>query len=458
MQGKTIAAISTPYGRGAISLIRLSGEDSFAIADKVFFPKCKKPLSECTFGKAYYGDIQFQNETIDDGMAICFKAPNSYTGENCVEITCHGGILVTKTVLDSLIESGAYPAQAGEFTKRAYVNGKLRLSEAEAIMDIIDAKTPSALKIAGASGRGALSNEAKKITDRLFALLSSSYAYIDYPDEDLTDVTSEQMLSELCDILSAVKELERSYKTGKAVKEGIVTVICGKPNAGKSSLLNMLTGEDTAIVTDIEGTTRDVITSQAICADVVLRLSDTAGIRKTDDAVEGIGVQRAYSEIKKAELILAVFDSSRPLSDQDTEIIKTVSECDSVKIALINKSDIRCAEFDTDTVFSSFEYTIEMCAKNGFGKEKLEELVSMLFTDGRIDYSKAYISNARQYSEIRLCAESIESAINTLKDGMTQDVAALDIEQALSAVSRLDGREMTDSIVNEIFSKFCVGK
>lgn len=457
MQNRTIAAISTPYGRGAISLIRITGEDALRIADSVFKPKNGKSICCCNHAEAIYGCILADGEITDDGIATVFKAPRSYTGEDTVELACHGGILVTQTVLKALLDAGAYPAAAGEFTKRAYANGKLRLSEAEAIMDIIDARTPSALKLANTSGRGALSEEAEKIYTKIKALLASIYAYIDYPDEDLTDVTVNEMKDVLISLHNTALKLERSYKTGKAVREGVKVAICGKPNVGKSSVLNMFTGESTAIVTDIEGTTRDVIKTQAVCGDIMLDLSDTAGIRQTDDTVESIGVERAVEEIKKAELILAVFDLSRPYDSLDGDILKTLENETAVKIALFNKTD-KEALLDTENIKRKFEHSVFISADTGHGKEELEALINRLFTDGKIDYGTPYISNARQYSEICKCREGIDGALSALENGMTQDIAAFDLEDALSAISRLDGREMTDDVVNEIFSKFCVGK
>lgn len=459
MFGKPIAAISTPYGRGAISVIRLTGQGCIEIASKVFFPKNKKLLCECPCNTAVYGDIYSDGNIIDDGVAVCFNAPKSYTGEDSVEISCHGGILVTQLVLRALLEAGADVAGAGEFTKRAYANGKLRLSQAEAIMDIIDAKTPSALRIANNGGRGTLSKKAEEIYNGIKFLLASIYAYIDYPDEDLTDVTVDEMKHRLLEIHTLLDSLEKSYKTGKALKDGINVAICGRPNAGKSSVLNMFTGEETAIVTDIEGTTRDVITSRVVCGDIVLNLADTAGIRETDDTVESIGVKRALDEISKAELVLAVFDASSNLTQQDREIIKTLKNVPCAKIALLNKDDkhsMMCD--DVREISDNFEYTVNISALTQSGKEELQEMISGLFTEGQIDYSAAYITNERQYAEVVCCKRAVSSALGALENGMTQDIAAFDLEDALSAISRLDGRQITDDVVDEIFGKFCVGK
>ncbi len=457
--GKAIAAISTPYGRGAISVIRLTGDGCIDIASKVFRPKGKKTLYDCACNTAVYGDIYANGNVVDDGIAVCFKAPRSYTGEDSVEISCHGGILVTRTVLTALLEAGAVPASAGEFTKRAYANGKLRLSQAEAIMDIIDAKTPSALRIANNGGRGALSKKAEEIYNDIKFLLASIYAYIDYPDEDLTDVTVEEMKLRLSSLMQTLHNLERSYKTGKILKDGIDVAICGKPNAGKSSVLNMFTGEQTAIVTDIEGTTRDVITSRVVCGDIVLNLADTAGIRQTDDTVESIGVKRALDEMLKAQLVLAVFDISGEFTQQDKDIISKMNDVPCVKIALLNKSDkgYVCQQAVRE-ISESFEYTVNISALTGDGKEELQQLISNLFTDGKIDYDAVYLTNERQYSEVMACLRAVSSALGALENGMTQDIAAFDLEDALSAISRLDGRQITDDVVNEIFGKFCVGK
>lgn len=449
----TVAAQSTPVGRGAISMIRITGDDAVKIASAVFKPK-RKPLTEVGHAKAVYGDFVYGG-VIDDGVATVYRAPNSYTGEDMVELCCHGGVLVTSLILKALYEAGAVPAEGGDFTKRAFINGKLRLSQAEAIMDIIDAESEAALRISGASGRGKLSDETLSMYNELKHLIAATYAYIDYPDEDMTDVTVDEMKSSLSSLIERAEKLKESRKTSYAVCDGVKTVICGKPNAGKSSLLNMFTGKDTAIVTEIPGTTRDVIKDSVMCGDVKLRLCDTAGIRKTDDAVEKIGVQRAISALSEAKLVLAVFDAKRPADEEDKAIISEISKLGCPVIAVINKIDED--EYSEDYEGIS-EYTVKLSAKTGQGKEELQKLIVDLFLQGGINYDLPHIANDRQYAEIVRFIASAKSALQTLESGQTQDIACLDLEDALAALAGLDGLEVTDDVVNEIFSKFCVGK
>lgn len=450
----TVAALSTPYGRGAIAMIRMTGADAVRIASSVFRPKNGKDLGEALSAHAVYGEFLYGGDVIDDGIVTLYRAPKSYTGEDMAELCCHGGMLVSSLVLRSLIDAGAAYAEGGEFTKRAFINGKLRLTSAEAIMDIIDAESVGALKLAGGAGRGLLSAEAERIYNELKHLIASSYAYIDYPDEDMTDVGVPEMKERIKALISCASELKDSYKTGYAVCGGVNTVICGRPNVGKSSLLNLLTGEQTAIVTEIPGTTRDVVTGSVLCGQVRLKLSDTAGIRETDDAVEEIGVAKAKETLSKAQLVIAVFDGSKMPDAEEKKLISELKALDVPVIAAVNKSDLG----GTKAYDGIFENTVHISAKTGEGKEKIEKLASDLFTGGKIDYGKPHIINERQYAQICRFIDSCESAYGALESGQTQDVACLDLEDALSAVAGLDGLEIKDDIVNEIFGKFCVGK
>ena len=450
----TVAALSTPYGRGAIAMIRMTGADALKIASSVFRPKNGKVLSDIPSARAVYGEFIYEGDVIDDGVAVIYRAPKSYTGEDMAELCCHGGMLVSSVVLRSLIDAGAAYAEGGEFTKRAFINGKLRLTSAEAVMDIIDAESVGALKLAGGANRGLLSAEAESIYSELKHLIASAYAYIDYPDEDMTDVSVNELKERITSLIARAQELKDSYKTGSAVCEGVRTVICGVPNVGKSSLLNMLTGEQTAIVTEIPGTTRDVVTGSVLCGQVRLKLADTAGIRETDDTVEGIGVAKAKETLSKAQLVLAVFDGSKTPDAEEKALIEELKKLDCPVIAVINKSDI-CGGEVYDGIF---EHTVHISAKNGDGKNEIEKLAQELFTGGFIDYGKPHIINGRQYSQIVRFSDHCRSALDTLESGQTQDIACFDLEEALSAVAGLDGLEVKDDIINEIFSKFCVGK
>ncbi len=461
MIDKTIAAISTPYGRGGIALIRISGEDSIKISERVFIPYNKKSLGENEARKAIYGEIIFENSVIDDGIATVFFAPASYTGENTVEITCHGGILLANKVLEALLVAGAQAAQPGEFTKRAFISGKLGLTEAEAVINLINASSEEQIKLASSHRRGVLSKYADKIYKNILALVSSTYAYIDYPDEDLTDIPIEELQKRLSDIKFELASLEKSYKRGRAVSEGIKTVIVGKPNAGKSSLLNAMLGENRAIVTDIAGTTRDVIEESVKLDHIVLKLCDTAGIRNTEDKVEKIGVELAYEKISGAELILALFDGSSVLDKEDCDLIEYL--CKNCKdkriISVINKSDLGKNEETISKIEKSFERTVSISCESKNGIKELSDIIEKLFYDGEIDYdNNAVIANARQNAAVKAARFAIERAIFSLSNGFTQDIAGMDLEEALARIGELDSKNVGEDIVNDIFSRFCIGK
>lgn len=459
----TIAAVSTPRGKGGVALIRISGDDAFSIASAVFKPKCGKALFDIPHSRMVYGNIYECSPDgslceIDDGMAVCFKAPHSFTGEDTVEITCHGGVVVTKYVLSAILAAGARHATAGEFTRRAFLSGKLDLCEAEGLGELLEAKNVNQMHIARTTMKGALTDRSKQLYDSLRAMLGSIYARIDFPDEDLSDMSEDEMLSLLEDILLRTQRLADTYRTGRAVTEGIRTVICGRTNAGKSSVYNRLTGEESAIVTDIEGTTRDILKETVTLGKTTLRICDTAGIRATDDTVESIGIKRALDEIEAAELILAVFDSSKPLSTDDIELINKLSALECPTVALLNKSDIS-EEFDTQEITQSFEHILTVSAKRGEGFDKLAELVDSMFIDKELDLSEdAVVADARQYAALLRAADAIRTALTAIRNGLSLDLCCIDIETAMQSLGELEGREVGEDIVSEIFSKFCVGK
>lgn len=461
MLGKTIAAISTPYGRGGVAMIRVSGQEAINICEKVFLPKNGIKLSKQKPRMAVYGEIIYQNAVIDDGIATIYKAPASYTGEEAVEIFCHGGIQLARNVLGAVIIAGADYAEAGEFTQRAFLNGKISLTEAESVINLIDAVTDEQIKLAASHRRGILSATADKLYKKILSLVSSTYAYIDYPDEDLTDIPCDELKTQLCEISAELDKLEKSYKTGHAVNEGIKTAIVGKPNAGKSSLLNSIIGENRAIVTEIAGTTRDTIEESVKLEHIILRLSDTAGIRDTSDSVEKIGVERAYEKMDEAELVLCVFDGSMPLCAEDKALIEYIkTNCTAKKcIAVINKSDLDLNQDTYNQICKEFETTVTLSAKEDSGKEKLFDVIEGFFINGDIDYSQsAVIANARQYTAVRKAKEYVTRALSSLEQGFTQDIAGMDLENALGAVGELDSRSVGEDVVRDIFGRFCVGK
>ncbi len=462
MLGDTVAAISTPRGKGGVGMIRVSGARAVEICENVFLPKNGKALSQIPARTAVYGSILAKETdgkriSIDDGIATVFRAPASFTGEDTVEITCHGGILLCETVLAAVIASGARAAEAGEFTRRAFLSGKLGLSEAEALGDLLEAKTHAQMKLAHAGMRGKLSLCCKKIYDRLCAVLAEIYVKIDYPDEDLAETSAEEAAQRLEEIARELEALADTYKTGHAVAEGIATVICGRPNAGKSSLYNLILGREAAIVTEVEGTTRDVLCETVAFGDVTLRLFDTAGLHETEDPVEQIGIERAHRAMEEAELILAVFDTSVPPVAGELDRIKQIEESGVSVIAVLNKSDLGTSY--TEEYAAQFKNSVSVSAKNGEGIELLRMLVAKLFLEGSLDlYGDAVVANARQYGAVLSALESVRHAATSLVQGYPLEIGCADAEAAMESISALDGRAVSEDIVSEIFSHFCVGK
>ena len=459
--GKTIAAISTPSGKGGVAIIRISGDNAKDIARKIFFPRGKKS-PEYAPRVAIYGDIRYSDEYVDDGIAIYYKAPYSYTGEDTFEISCHGGTLVTKRVLEAAFMAGATPAGPGEFTERAFINGRLSLTEAEAISDLLEAKSYEQIKLSSLPMREKLAGALSQIRDGLVSLLSSVFARIDYPDEDLVDFTDEETKDGLVIIKNKLTALLRTYPTGKAIRDGVCTVIAGKCNVGKSTVYNAILGEDAAIVTDIEGTTRDVLCSTVATGKVLLRLSDTAGVRSDDkaDTVEKIGIERSLKAIDAAELVIAVFDGSRECDEEDKRLIGLMKDSTAAKIALINKCDLE-QHFDEGELCGVFNKIIHVSAKEN--EEDTAHLISLavdeLFTDESVTVcDAAIVSSARHNASLSRALEFVNAAIYAIDSGVYADAAASEIERALGAVSEVDGREVSEAVLSDIFSKFCVGK
>jgi tRNA modification GTPase len=456
MRNETIAALSTPYGRGGIAVIRVSGENAQKIGDAVFRCKNGRPLSAQTAGKLVHGEILHEGNVIDDAMAVIFRAPHSFTGEDTVELHCHGGILLSQLVLESAFLAGAVPAQAGEFTQRAFLNGKIDLSQAEAVIDLIDAQSQAHLRLAASQAKGTLSRRVNALCDEIYTILCSTYAFIDFPDEDLTDIPLDDLKARLRALILSMQTLADTYHAGRAIAQGIPTVLFGRPNTGKSSLLNALLGQERAIVTDIAGTTRDTIEETAVIGKVQLRLCDTAGIRQAD-GVEGIGVRRAWDKLNEAELVLAVFDQAQPLQNEDKEILSTLEKTHKTVIAILNKSDL-APQIELDEIEKVATHTVTVSCKEATGLQELSQLVNDLFVQGEVDYNEAILSNARQYSALQKGLDAVKRALGVLEDDLTQDVCGMDLEEALGALRSLDGKAVGEEIVNGIFSRFCVGK
>ena len=454
----TIVAVSTPPGKGGVALIRLSGSEAKAIASRVFIPRSRKSLSEYPDRYAVYGDIVSMGDAIDDGIATVFSAPRSYTGEDTVEVTCHGGVLVTKSVLEAFLSAGAKMATAGEFTRRAVINGSLRLSEAEAVATLLEAESHAQMRLASASSRTRLTADIDGLRSEMLSVMASLYAAIDYPDEDLASLSSEEMLSRLTAIDERILRLAATYKTGRAITDGIKTAIIGKPNVGKSSLYNALSGEDLAIVTDISGTTRDVLSAKVAVGRVMLSLSDTAGLRETGDTVERLGVERSRKALSDAELILAVFDGASPLDEEDRAVLALLEESTAMKVAILNKADKKQDPDTESTVKSVFTECVSLSARDG-DISSLAVLLDRLFTDGELTVGEdAILSSARQHASLIRAEEFLHNAIDALKAGFPEDAVSGDLSLAIGAIGELDGREVSEEVVSEIFSHFCVGK
>ncbi len=454
MTNDIISAVSTPFGKGGIAVIRISGDGCFELADRMFRPKSGKPLSGRTGGRVVYGDILYSGQRIDDGCATLFRAPNSYTGQDTVEISCHGGILVTSRVYESTLLCGARPADPGEFTRRAFLSGRMGLTQAEAVIDLIDAENEEAMRLAAAGTSGILAREASAIRERIIALLAEAYVLTDYPDEELSDLDSDSLKKGITDLIAAADKLLATYRTGHAVADGIDTVICGRPNTGKSSLLNALLGRERAIVTSVAGTTRDTIEEKCTLGRVTLALCDTAGIHQSDDQVEKMGIDRARERLSACELALAVFDMSEALTDDDRAIIASLDPEKSVIV--LNKSDL--THITTAADFVGFAHIVTLSCESGEGIDSLRDTVEAMFIDGAIDYTQAVITNARQFAALKRAREYLTAALEAVNSGMSADMAGLDLELAAGAVGELDGISVLTEVVDTIFARFCVGK
>ena len=452
----TVAAVSTPRGKGGIAVIRISGDESAAVLRRCFRPAGKAPWDAPRL--ACYGTVMRGEEEIDTGLCTFFRSPASYTGEDSAEISCHGGTAVTAAVLEAVFAAGAVPAEAGEFTRRAFINGKLSLTEAEAVGRLIDADTDSRRRLANSAAGGRLKSAAEDICASLRGVLAALYAAIDYPDEDIGDEGEREIEGVLCAAEEKLKTLISTYRTGSAVADGVVTAIAGAPNSGKSSLYNLLCRSDRAIVTDVAGTTRDTLWETVDAGGVTLRIADTAGIRDTQDRVESAGISRALQVMESAELVIAVFDGSRPLSQEDRALAKHLRDAPAAKICVINKSDLPLCVKETDTGDFFDEYVI-MSAATGEGADRLYGAVSRIYNSDGISLEKdAVLWDARHKATAEKALELIDASLKGLRMGDPLDAVCTLAESALAEMGMLDGRGVTEDIVSEIFARFCVGK
>lgn len=460
----TIAAISTPRGKGGVALIRISGPEAAAVGDRIFRPKNKKALSGHAEREAVFGEIISGAAVIDTGLAVLFRAPRSFTGEDTVEVSCHGGVLVTAAVLGAALSAGARQAEAGEFTRRAYAAGKLTLSEAESLGMLLDARTDAQLRLARGGMSGSVSKAVGEICERISAVIGDIYARIDFPDEDLGELSAAEVVECVKGIRADAEKLRSTYSTGRAIAEGIPTVICGRTNAGKSTLYNRLTGEASAIVTADEGTTRDVLTETVSFGGVTLRLSDTAGIREGRDEAERVGIGRAKDKIRESELVLFVIDGSRAPDGDEYALADELAARDGGRVAaILSKSDLTGGSAGADrnaaALWKRFPDRVSLSAESGEGMDALAALVGGMFIDGSLSpETDAVVQNARQYAALGEAIGAIIDAEETLSIGYSPDIAGISLEEALSALRSVDGRGVCAEVVDNIFSKFCVGK
>ncbi len=454
MSERTIAAIATPLGEGGIGVIRISGDDAILVAEKCFAAFSGEKLQDLSGYQAAYGKVVDKNgETLDDAVALVFRAPKSYTGENVVELSVHGGTVVTRQILRRVLECGAVLATGGEFTKRAFLNGKLDLTKAESVMGLISARSDAAAKISRGAREGRISRDTQNILNKLLETAASLAAFADYPDEDIPNLNQESFSRLLDECHAKCQKLISTYDTGRAIREGINCAIVGKPNVGKSTLMNLLCGSDRSIVTDIAGTTRDIVENTINVGDIILNLADTAGIHETNDTVEKFGVDRALQKIENAELLLAVFDSSVPLDDDDKQLLESIKgkKC----IVLLNKTDLDAAFDKAD--LGEFEI-IEISARKGDGYDALCSAINRVCKTEMLSPDDTVLISERQRDCVRRALDAVSAARDALICGMTLDAVSVCVDDAIAALLELTGKRVTNEVCDEIFKRFCVGK
>lgn len=455
----TICAVSTPLAQGGLSVIRISGDKAIEIAEKIFLPFGDKKVKTMLGHTCVYGRIvnPENNRQIDDAVLTVFIAPKSYTGENTAEISCHGGVYITKEILRLCLAQGAVLAEKGEFTKRAFLNGKLSLTQAESVMEIISAQGKYALRSANLTREGRLFKEISAAAQELVRILGELAAWVDYPEEDLPDIEESALSNSVEQVLKIIKRILNDYDNGILLRNGVDTVIAGKPNVGKSTLMNMLLGYDRSIVTDIAGTTRDVIEETAKLGELTLKLSDTAGIRDTENKVEQLGVELARKRIKNCALTMAVFDTSRPLDEEDKELLEYVCNLKKHLIIILNKSDLEPL-INPDELKKYSPYIITISAKFNEGRDKIQKAAEEIFSLNNYDPDSTIFANERQKSCAETAKMHLENALSALKAGSTLDAVTVTIDCAANALLELTGEKASEAVVNEVFSKFCVGK
>ena len=454
----TITAISTAVSNSGISIIRISGDEAIEVADKIFYAKRNnKKLKDVKSHTIHYGIIKDDDKDVDEVLVSVMKAPNTYTKEDVVEINCHGGITVTKKILDLILKNGARTAEPGEFTKRAFLNGRIDLSQAEAVMDIINARNNMALSASISQMEGSISKTIKDLRQKIIHHIAFIEAALDDPEHYTLNNYGEELRVDVNDYLKVINDLVKTSDDGRIISQGIKTVILGKPNAGKSSLMNTLLGTQRAIVTDIAGTTRDTLEESMTLSEMHLDIVDTAGIRETEDVVEKIGVERSKEAAKSADLVIYVVDSSVPLDENDKEIIKLIS--DKKSIVLLNKTDLESIVSKDDIKKIINTEPIEISAKENIGINDIKNRIKEMFYDGMVSYNhEIFITNARHKEALVNAKKSLELVLVSIDDEMPEDFFSIDLMGAYEELGYIIGEEVSDDLVNEIFSKFCMGK
>lgn len=451
----TIAAIATGNSASGIGVIRISGDTAIEVADKVFKAMDSTPLSSLKGYTAKYGNVCDNGEEYDNAIALIFRAPKSYTGEDVVEISVHGGIFIVEKTLEAVLNAGAIPAQAGEFTKRAFLNGKLDLAQAESVASLISAQGEEAARASYNLLQGSLSNKISAVLERLIDCSASMAAWVDYPDEEIPELEEDTLIATLENAATQLDVLIKNYENGSSITQGVDTAIVGKPNAGKSTLMNMLSGKEKSIVTHIKGTTRDIVENSVRLGSIILHLSDTAGIHESDDVVEAIGIQKALDRIENASLILAVFDGAEPLNADDEMLINSCKgkSC----IALINKNDLP-QQLDISTIENNFDRIVYISAKNEQGAQELEAAIKEALGVTRVDTTQPILANKRQKLCVANALDNVKQALDGAKMGVTYDAINVMIDSAVDELLTLTGKKATTEVANNIFSRFCVGK
>lgn len=456
MQNTTIAAIATAPGAGGIAVVRLSGPESYAVAARVFRPaNPNKNVEEAKGYTALFGSFVEGDDAFDEGVALFFREPHSYTGEDVVELSCHGGSAVARRLVEACIAAGAAPAAPGEYTRRAFLNGKMSLTQAEAVMDIISADGKQGAALANASLSGALAKKIGAEKEALTGLQAHLAAWVDFPEEDVPELDDAHLHTVLGQVRQELEELIQNYDAGAVLREGVDCAIVGRPNAGKSTLLNLLAGFDRAIVTPVAGTTRDVVEQAVQLGDIRLNLFDTAGLRQTDDAIEAEGIRRSWKKLDEAGLILAVFDGSEPLTREDLALAQRCAGRPA--IALVNKED-KPTRFDAEIIAGDFAMVIPVCCQEEGSRKVIAAAVARLLGTNQIDPHAASLSGQRQLAAATRARDAVAGALDAVEGGFGLDAVSVCVDDALDALCELTGENASEAVINEVFERFCVGK